>query len=186
MEVVSDVRTSILIKDDTLPGMTFFKIARSATITAEEKKIDFTKELGICLSIPKNSVNNDEQVKVFVHPAFSGPFAGPKDLEPVSPAYLIKTDNETHFQKDITVQIQHSANLLTEQDCDDLVFTRASLIPLQRGPLFGPLYVFHEVNRSKVRFSFDDGPFGEVKTNQFSLFMIMRRLWRSDDGTKLM
>lgn len=121
-------------------------------------------------------------MKVFIRPAFSGPFAGPKDLEPVSPAYLLKTNKEARFQNDITVQIQHNAHLSMEQDCEDLVFTRASLIPLQRGPLFGPLYVFHEVDRNKVQFNFDDGPFGEVKTHQFSLFMIMRRMGRKDNG----
>lgn len=173
----------VLFQDeDTVPGMTFSEIARSATITAEESKFDFKEELGMCLSIPENSISENESLELFVLPAFSGPFAGPEGLEPVSPAYLIKSDKEMQFTKDVTVQIQHNASLITEQDCEDLVCMRASSIPLHRGPLFGPLYIFHEVNRSKVKFSLDDGPFGELKTNQFSLFMIWRNLWRKLEG----
>lgn len=168
--------------------MTFSEIARSATITADERKIDFEEELGISIFIPENSIpdecigDKDEGIELFILPAFSGPFAGHEDLEPVSPAYLIKTNKELKFKRDITVRIKHNACLVTEQDCKDLVFMRADSTPLHRGPLFGPIYVFHELNRSKVRFSLEDGPFGEVRINQFSLFMIWRKLWRRVRG----
>lgn len=163
---------------DTLPGMTFFESIRGATITAEEIKLDFEQEVGVSLSIPENSIGEEENVEIFILPAFSGPYAGHEDFEPVSPAYLIKPNREIKFNRDITVRIQHNAKLETEQDCEDLVVMRASSIPVYRGPLFSPLYVFHEVNRSRVKFSLDGGPFGEVTTNQFSMFMVWRKLRR--------
>lgn len=179
---IIDMHAVLFRDEDTVPGMMFSEIARSASITDEEAKFDFKEELGIYLSIAENSISEDENVELFVLPAFSGPFAGPEGLEPVSPAYLIKSDKEIRFKKDVTLQIQHNACVVTERDCEDLVFMRASSIPLQRGPLFGPLYVFHEVNRSKGMFSLDDKQFGEVKTDQFSLFMIWRNLWRKVEG----
>jgi hypothetical protein len=172
----------VLFQDEiTVPGMIFSEIARSVTITAKEGSVDFIKELGISLFIPANTVSEDESVEFFILPAFSGPFAYPDGLEPVSPVYLIRTDKETKFKRDITVQIQHTADLLTDQDCEDLVFTRASSIPVQRGPLFDLLYVFTKVEKSNVKFDLQKGPFAELKTNHFSLFMVCRKL-RKNNG----
>lgn len=158
--------------------MQFFEAAKSANVTSQGGKLDFEEEIGISVSIPENAIGEEESVELFIQPVFSGPFAGREDMEPVSPAYLIKPSQGVEFKKDIAVRIQHNAVLDVEEDCEDLVFMRASSTPYYRGPLFGPLYVFHEVDPSRVTFSLTNGQFGEFKTDQFSLFQIWRRLWR--------
>ena len=169
--------------------MTFSQIARCVTVTVEEREFDFREELGISLSIPANAVGERESVKLFVLPAFSGPFATPDDIESVSPAYLIKADREIKFNRDITVEIQHCANLPTDSDCHDLVLMRANSVPLHRGPLFGPLYVFHEMKMNSVKF--DNKPFGELKVDQFSLDLLMigrkhQRRGSGEDGLNML
>ena len=145
--------------------------------------IDFETEFGLSLSIPGNTVDDGETIDLIVRPAFSGPFAGPENMEPVSPAYLVKPSKEVSLKEDMVVRIQHSAASLPEGDSHDLEFLIASYSPQHRG-LFGPLYVFHKViGKEEGRFDQDDkGYFGELQTNRFSWFMVWRKETRSSSG----
>lgn len=162
--------------EDEFPGVSFYESARQVSITSEETTIDFENELGLSLSIPENAVDEGEIINLVVRPAFSGPFAGHEDMEPVSPAYLVRPSKEVSLKKDMVVRIQHNASLATMEDCQDLVFLTASFAPRHRESLFGPLYVFHNVIGKEARFDQDGNDrFGELQTNRFSWFMIWRR-----------
>lgn len=180
---------SVLFRDEaTYPGIVFHENPIQETLTFEEREINYEKEMGISIFIPENSVRVEETIGVVIQPSFSGTFAGPADLEPVSPAYLVKTEGEAQLQRDITVKIQHNASIETEEDCKDLFFLKASSSPSYRGPLFGPIYIFHEIDRSKVKFGLESRQFGEAKVKDLSWFMIWRKIsghWSLDFGKSL-
>lgn len=166
----------VLFQDEiTYPGIVFYENPRLETLTAKETIIDHEEELGISISIPENSIGHEEIVEVVIQPSFSGAFAAPMSMEPVSPAYFIRARNDAKLEKDVTVRIQHYASIETEKDFKDLVFMRANSASSYWGPLFGSIYIFHEVDGKNVKFSLENGQFGEVKTNHFSAFMIWRR-----------
>ena len=158
---------------DKYPGMVFFDEAKQEVITSEGRKLDYEEEMGVSLLVPEKCLKDDEQLDVVIQVSFSGTYAGPEELEPVSPAYLVRTTGEgVQLQKDLTLRIQHIACLEEEEDSKGLVVLKASSAPSYRGPIFGPIYVFHEMKGSEVKF---DGQFGEVRTRDFSWFMIWRK-----------
>ena len=166
----------MLFRDEaTYPGIIFHETATREALTSEEKKLNYEKEMGISLHIPENAIGFNEATNIVIQPSFSGPFSGPAHLEPVSPAYLVKKEGEVQLQKEITVKIQHNANIETKEDCKDLFFLKADLHPSYRGPLFGPMYIFHVIDRNRVTFSLDNPHFGEAIVNDLSWFMIWRK-----------
>lgn len=154
--------------------MVFFENPKKVTLTAQEQTVNLEEELGISLHIPEGAIDAKKPVDLIVQPSFSGSYAGPENLEPVSPAYLIHANKEINFKSDITIRLQHSASIQTSEDCEGLVFLTATCAPLYRGPLYGPLYVFHEADKKKVKFCLEDGNFGEIQIDYFCWLMIWR------------
>lgn len=119
-----------LRKNPAFPGILFSDGAKKETVTTNAKKIDLLEEVGISLTIPKDALpSTDPPLDLHVQPCFSGSFQVPKDVELVSPAYIVKPSREVVLEKDVSVKLCHHANLETEQDCRDMVFLSASKPP---------------------------------------------------------
>ena len=107
--------------------MIFSEPPRHETITSNGGVIDLEEEIGATITIPRNSTTTNEQLDIAV--GISGSYEIPDDVEPVSPLYLFRTTNEVEFSESIDVRLQHSVNLETEEDCNNMVVMGASVTP---------------------------------------------------------
>ena len=64
----------------------------------------------------------------------------------VSPAYIIETSREVEFSKDVGVKMQHTANIVTEEDRQDLVVMKASNTHLEKDSV----WKFEEMKGTKL------------------------------------
>ena len=128
--------------------------------------------MGICLSIPDNSV--EESLTLLIFPCLRGPFLLPEDYVSASPAYLIKCNRKVNFQKDvaITLRIHHYVHLESTSDCDDMVFLSASSTPEKRKD--GPVYTFKEIKEAKGAFEPGDHV-GEITLRHFCIVKLGRK-----------
>ena len=151
------------------PGILFSKGVKKETITSDEKTIDLVQDVGISLTFPENVLTSTyPPLEVAIRPCFSGSFVLPDDIELASPAYLITSNREVTFQKDLIVKIQHYANLQTEEDCENMVFLSASSTPEYRGS--NPIYKFKEIKEAKGMFRpGQKQPLGEIQLKHFSI-----------------
>ena len=133
--------------------------------------------MGISLYIPKHSPNfvND------IRPCFSGPFELPDGYEPASPAYLI-LHNEVHLQKDVTMRMNHYANLRSQEDCECMRFLSASSTPEYRDSQ--PVYAFKEMLGSKGTFKPGD-QVGEVLLQHFCFGITGKRKRNSEESSAI-
>ena len=131
-----------------LPGVILSEPMREVTITSRGKEIDLD-EIGISISIPRNSTITEEKINLAT--SFSGTDEIPGDMEGVSPSYIIETDVEVKFSKDVEVKFQHAANLKTVNDCKDMVVLMAMLQNGSSGA--GTVGKFEEMNENNVKFS---------------------------------
>ena len=131
--------------------------------------------MGISLYIPKHLPNfvND------IHPCFTGPFELPDLYEQASPAYLI-LHNKVHLQKDVTMRMNHYANLRSQEDCDMMTFLSASSTPEYRDS--HPVYTFKEMVGSKGTFQPGD-QVGEVSLQHFCLVITGKRKRNSEESS---
>ena len=134
-------------------------------ISSAGKKIDHESDAGISIDIPEGSISPDESVDLLIQPCFSGSFEIPKDMKPASPAYLIETSEQIVLKKPLTMKMQHSVKLQSQEDCKNIVFLRASSDPVYRGS--NPVYVFKEVEDVRGTFTIKS-QFGEVALTNFS------------------
>ena len=141
-------------------------------ISSAQMKIDHEDDAGISISIPEGSISPDESVDLLIQPCFSGSFEVPKDMEPASPAYFIKTSKKIELKRPLTMRMQHSAKLQSEEDCKNMVFLRASSDPECRGS--NPVYVFREVEGARGTFN-EGSQFGEVILTHFSWWKLFSR-----------
>ena len=135
-----------------------------------KKEVDHINDMGLSIIIPEDSVPLDESVDLIFQPIFSGSFEIPEGWEPASPLYLIETSKEIALRKNITVKMQHYANLQAENDCRDMTFLRACSKPVYRGS--DPVYVFDDVEESIGEFSPDGSHTGEIAISEFSFWGI--------------
>lgn len=167
------VNVALLQEDFTQPGVLWSEPPRKETISSESKEIDLKDEAGISLSFPENSIAKDKPVNVDIRISFCGPFKLPDDVESASPAYLIKFDDDVVFSKDVDVRIQHNVDLSTEDDCNDVVFLKASSTPTYPDPNNSePVYEFREIEGGMVERKRN---FGVLKLRSFSWLKIGRK-----------
>ena len=83
---------------------------------------------GISISIPEGALEEDS-VDLLIHPCFSGPFELPAGYKPASPAYLIETSRRVIIQKNVTIKMNHYADLKSQEDCEEMVFLSSSAYP---------------------------------------------------------
>ena len=151
-------------------------------ISGAERKIDCESDAGISINISEGSISPDELVDLLIQPSFSGPFEFPKDMEPASPAYLIKTSKKMELKKPLIVRMQHSAKLQTEEDCKNMVFLRANSIPEYRGS--NPVYVFREIEDVRGAFTIKN-QFGEIVLTSFGWWRAFIRKGRMNGTSAL-
>lgn len=158
-----------------LPGVILSEPQRQETVSPDGGEIKLEKEIGVSLSISRNSVDIDEDL--IIQPSFCGPFEMPDGIESASPAYLIKTANEVEFKKDVDVKLQHNADLRTEEDCKDMVLLQASSTPTYKGRDPSPVYEFEEIDGGSDTFSPLPGRrrFGSFKWRRFSSYFKIGR-----------
>lgn len=144
----------------------FCEHPRQETITCKEREINLEDDIGVFLVIPKDSIGADEELNLAIRPSFSGPFAMPDGVEPVSPAVLVEPDQKVKLRKNIGVRLQHCSE--GEEDGDkDLVFMRASLPQNDKKADANPEYKF-TVQKDGVKFARGSGRFGEILTRRLS------------------
>ena len=85
---------------------------KETRVTSRGKEIYLEEEIGASLSIPRNSVAGE--VKVGLAAVFSGSHIIPKDMEPVSPAYVVTADKPVELDKNMTLRMQHVAENTTD------------------------------------------------------------------------
>ena len=154
------------------PGIVSFKTSIAENITSSGAEIDCLEDMGISISIAKDSVSpEDVPLDLVVSPCFSGPFELPEGYESASTAYLIDIPQLDKLRKDVTIRIQHHVHLQTEDDCADMVFLTASATP----QLVANRQVYSfSVSMIKSVFKCGD-QVGEVSLRDFGLLKIGKR-----------
>jgi hypothetical protein len=84
-------------------------------------------------------------VDLIIQPCLNGPFILPSGYELASPVYAIETSEPGVLQKPCRVQIQHYARLMSEKDCEGMIFITAKINP--KTEWFGP-YDFKAIKGS--------------------------------------
>lgn len=160
------------IADSSFPGVVFYGSPIQENVTSEGATI-LSEDTGISLSIPKHSLSHGEdKVDLLIHPCFSGPFELPPGYKSASPAYLIQPSRRVNLQRDITLEIHHYANLVSEEDCEEMVFLSASPTPQFRQSR--PVYIFKELKQNKGIFK-TNSQVGQIRVSHFCLLKICRR-----------
>ena len=160
--------------DPNFPGHVLSQPSQQAKITSRGKIVDLDDTLGLSLSIPKGAVTED--VKLSVATGFSGGPELPDDMESVSPAYLFETVTTIEFRKDVSLKLQHAANLETAEDCKDMIVLQANI---DRSQGSGPVQVFKQVEGTTIEFS-EQEHFGVVKIR--SLFSSCYKIVKKKHG----
>lgn len=148
---------------------------RESTFTSKGKEIDFSDDLGVHISIPKDSTTTGGKLEVSTN-SFDA-YTLPDDVESVSPAYVIETVVEIEFSKDVTIKLQHGAALLEAEDCKDMVVLRA--IPSHNAGSSPQVVQFEEMEGTQVKFS-QIGHFGEIKIK--NIFSSSYKIGRKKKG----
>lgn len=152
-----------------MPGVILSQPLKEATVTSRGKEIYLEDEIGASISIPRDSVVKDAHVGISA--SFSGPYDMPDDVKSVSPAYLINTNEEVEFSKDVTVRMQHTASVGSPEDCEDLVLLEADSTPVKNR------YRFRVSTESTAASFLEKIHFGVMKVRKFfsKLFKIGKK-----------
>ena len=118
---------------------------RKVTFTSSGKEIDLKEEMGMAISIPSGAPFKDEEIELAA--SFSGAYKTPEDVTSVSPAYIIETSSKMEFRKEIEVKIQHTANIKTEEDQQNLTVMKASSTHLEKDSV----RKFEEMKETKLK-----------------------------------
>lgn len=146
------------------------------TVSQKAVTIQLEKDIGISLSIPEQSLDREITIDLLIHPYFRESAKLPSGYESASPTYCVQPIPRVKFLKDITVRIHHYANLQTEEDCKDMEFVSASLVPEER-----PKHnMFERITGGKFRPGSD---IGEIALRSFSFMEIIRRIRRRGRGS---
>ena len=99
------------------------------------------------LSIPEGAVQDEvkDAVQLDVQPCFNGPFTVPPGCQLTSPVYMVR--KQCKFKKDITMEIEHFANLESGEDSGEMVFVAASPSPSYHGT--HPVYNLQEIENTR-------------------------------------
>ena len=98
------------------------------------------------LSIPAGAVQGEakDAVQLDVQPCFNGPFKPPPDYQLTGPVYMI--GKQCNFKKDVKMEIEHFANLDSEEDSKEMVFLVANPLPSCHGA--HPVYNLQEISNT--------------------------------------
>ena len=157
--------------DSAYPGIVFWGAPIQRTITPQGAALKHP-DVGISLVIPKLLTSVEEDIDLFIHPCFSGPFKLPAGYEAVSPAYLIHTSRKVSIERYvryITLKIHHFSKLTSAKDCEEMAFFSASPIPKYEDSK--PVYRFKKIERSKGIFM-PNSQAGEIEMKHFCLTVI--------------
>ena len=139
---------SVHLKSDSeYPGVKFFTESIHETIPSKnEPTILDRKDIGLKLSIPEGAIQDEEKDAALldVQPCFKGPFTVPPGCQLTSPIYMVR--KECKFKKDVKMEIEHFANLESDEDCKEMVFVAANPSPSYHGA--HPVYNLQEIENS--------------------------------------
>ena len=82
---------------------------------------------GIKLQIPQNAVRAGKTVDIMIQACLDGPFVLQDETVLVSPVYLFAPPYD--FEDDVTLTIEHFAELESDEDCDDVYFVTSPTKP---------------------------------------------------------
>ena len=173
----------MFIADSAFPGIVFYGSPIQESVTSEGATI-LSEDTGISLSIPEHSLSHGEEIDLLIHPCLSGPFELPPGYESASPAYLIQPSRRANLQRDVTLEIHHYSNLVSEEDCEEMAFLSASTTPQFRQS--GPVYIFKEIKETKGIFT-PNSQVGQIRGSHFCFMKIARWIRRrsSIEGKRL-
>ena len=104
------------------------------------------RDIGLKLSIPKEAVQDEtkHKMQLDVQPCFNGPFRAPPGCQLTSPVYMVR--KQCKFLKDIKMEIEHFANLESDEDSGKMVFVTANSSPSYNEG--HPVYNLQEIENS--------------------------------------
>ena len=85
--------------------------------------------------------------------------------------YLIQPSRKVNIKGGATLEIHHYANLVSEEDCEEMAFFSARLDPIIRES--GPVYVFEKIRQAKGLFK-PNCQIGQIVLSHFCLSMVGR------------
>lgn len=148
---------ALLHEDPRFPGFMLSEPPKEVTITQRGKEISHD---GMSLSIPKNVVAN-QSAEIVLATSLSGASRMPEGVQSVSPTYLAMSAIE--FSEDVSMKLQHSANLCDADAYKDLVILKADIsLAVHLGSDSSPLHKFEEIKDAEVEFS-QEGRVGVLK-----------------------
>ena len=170
-----DANFSYIGCETKYPGIIFYGTPMSLTITSSGASFDCLQDMGISISVPKDALSSSEEpLTLSVHACFKGPFRVAKKYRSASPAYLISHSRNIHFQKDITIRMQHYAALSSQDDCEKMVFLSASSMPEYQDSK--PVYTFEEMHGAITKTTFTCGEQeGKACLRHFCLVKIAKK-----------
>ena len=122
-------------------------------------------DYGIKLIVPPLAVSHvDQQIKIAVQVIASGPFVLPYNCQPIGCFYWIKSTHK--FLKPVEVHLEHHAELLSEEDSQELVF-----IVSPNTEFSSPPYQFQFSDEVNSIFPVGSS-YGIIKVAEFSIFSI--------------
>ena len=122
-------------------------------------------DYGLKLMIPPSAVPYDiQQIKIAVQVIASGPFVLPSYCQPIGCFYWIQSTHK--FLKPVEIHLEHRAELLTEEDCQELGFIISHIT--KSSPL---LYQFQFSDGMTSIFPIGSN-YGTIKVAEFSIFSI--------------
>ena len=136
-----------LKSDPEYPGVKFFTESIRETIPSRNQRTVLERrDIGLKLSIPEGAVQDEakDAVELDVQPCFKGPFRVPPGCQLTSPVYMIR--NLCKFKKDVKMEIEHFADLKSDEDTEEMVFVTANPSPSYHGA--HPIYNLQEVDNS--------------------------------------
>ena len=137
---------------------------------------------GISLCVPGLSVHNYDQSlgSLDIRPCLSGPFELPDGYELASPVYLLEPRKKGTTNTPFTIRIHHWANLLTQQDCEEMAFISAPAQP-KLTKTGGSVYVFKRIKGFKTKFT-TNSQIAEIELQQLSLIATVKSILGKSHG----
>ena len=157
----SDDLTDLLLKSPK--GVALCKELSFIVKCDDQQQIFQLLDYGIKLIIPPSAAPQDiQQIKIAVQVIASGPFVLPSYCQPISCFYWIQSTHK--FLKPVEVHLEHHAELLSEEDCQELGF-----IVSPSTESSSPPYQFQFSNGINSIFPVGSS-YGIIKVSEFSIF----------------
>ena len=142
----------------------------------EDGAVIESQDSGMLIIIPEKALK-DQELNLLVNPCLNGPFELPPDYKLASPVYLIHPEKRVKFDKDVIVRIRHHSKITSTNECKDMTFLSASVIPKYKGDK--PVYNFKEMKHGGI-FK-PNSEVGEISIRHFC-FLCIGRLFCHREG----